>query len=146
MAGAALLGLAAPASAGIQEAPYCQNDRGIQTVVDTGPIKSISTGTRVGTIFLCKEGSLYFAFPYYYATMGANQTAQGWIKRYDNGSWVGELNCDQEPGGNQRIKLGERRCWTPNLNGDATRYTFRAVTEQYSGNNLIARGATAIGR
>ena len=143
VAGAVLLGLAAPASAGVEANPDCQNDNGFQTVVGTGPIKSISTGDRIGTIYLCRQGSLYFAFALYEQTFVTNQTAQVWLQRYDNGNWVGEVNCDTEPGGNQHIKVGERRCWTPNLNGDAVRYTFRALSEKYIGNNLIANGATA---
>ncbi|MGI5499844.1 hypothetical protein [Lentzea sp. CA-135723] len=143
VAGAVLLGLAAPASAGAEANPDCQNDRGFQTVVGTGPIKSISTGDRIGTIYLCREGSLYFAFALYETTFVTNQTAQVWLQRYDNGNWVGEVNCDTEPGGNQHIRPGERRCWTPNLNGDAARYTFRALSQKYIGGNLIADGATA---
>ncbi|WP_330275126.1 hypothetical protein OG205_05395 [Lentzea sp. NBC_00516] len=146
VAGAVLLGLAAPASAGIEANPDCQNDNGFQTVVTTGPIKSISTGDRIGTIYLCREGSLYFAFALYEQTFVTNQTAQVWLQRFDNGNWVGEVNCDTEPGGNQHIEKGQRRCWTPNLNGDAARYTFRALSEKYIGNNLIANGATATRR
>ncbi|MDX8049599.1 hypothetical protein SK571_09430 [Lentzea sp. BCCO 10_0798] len=145
VAGAVLMGLVAPATAsvGVQAAPDCQNDTGYHTVVGTGPIRDFS-GDRIGTVYLCRTGSLYFGFALYEQPMASNQWAQAWLQRYDNGSWVGEVNCDTEPGGNGNIRPGQRRCWTPNLNGDAVRYTFRVLSEKYTtGNNLIANGATA---
>ncbi|RDI34492.1 hypothetical protein [Lentzea flaviverrucosa] len=147
VAGAALMALVAPATAsvGVQASPHCQNDTGYHTIVGTvGSIKTLSTGDPVGTVYLCRTGTLYFAFALYEQPMAANQWAQVWLQRFDNGSWVGEVNCDTEPGGNGNIRPGQRRCWTPNLNGAAVRYTFRALSEKYTtGNNLIANGATA---
>lgn len=75
--------------------------------------------------------------------MASNQSAQVWLQRYDNGVWVGEVDCDSEPGGNGFIAPGQRRCWTPNLNGGPVRYTFRVLSEKYAGGTLVANGGTA---
>ncbi|MDX3660179.1 hypothetical protein PV646_23005 [Streptomyces sp. ID05-26A] len=142
VAGAVLLGLATPASAEVQVNPFCQNGSGYQTRVDISDIVA-TNGVSVGTVELCRAGSLYFAFALFDKPMTASQYAQVWLHRYDRGELVGAVNCDS-PGGNKHIKPGERRCWTPNLNGAASRYTFMASALQYSSHtgDLLSGGVT----
>ncbi|WP_439658840.1 hypothetical protein ACSHWB_41715 [Lentzea sp. HUAS TT2] len=142
VAGAVLLGLAAPASAEVQVSPFCQNGAGYQTRVDIANVVA-TNGVAVGTVELCRQGSLYFAFALFDQPMTASQYAQVYLNRYDRGEPVGRVDCDS-PGGNKHIKPGERRCWTPNLNGAASRYTFIASVLQYSSHtgDLLSGGVT----
>jgi len=146
VASAAVLGqgLALPASAAVLANPDCQNNHGYQTVVTTAPVKAFD-GTRVGTVELCREGSLYFGFVLYNQAMTASQYAHGYLERYHNGGWVGIVACyDTAGGGNGRVEPGQRRCWTANLNGDSTAYTFVASSHQFSSHTgaLLASGYT----
>jgi hypothetical protein len=139
---AALLGLALPASAEVIP-PNCQNNDGYQQIVATAPVNALSNGARIGTVELCREGTLYFGFVIFNSPMTVSEYAQVYFDRYDNGSLVGTVTCDS-PGGNERVMPGQTRCWTPNLNGDAVRYTFRAWSDKYSSHTgaLLASGAT----
>jgi hypothetical protein len=132
------------ASADVQESPHCQNNNGFQEVVTTGPVKAVSNDVRVGTVEVCREGSLYFGFVLFNDPMTASEYANVYFDRYDNGSLVGTVTCN-DPGGNKQVMPGQRRCWTANLNGAAARYTFRAWAEKYSSHtgDLLAWGATA---
>lgn len=152
VASAAVLaqGLALPTSADVLANPDCQNNHGYQTVVKTAPvIATDGSGARVGTVELCREGSLYFGFVIYNQAMTASQYAHGYLERYHNGGWVGIVACyDVAGGGNGRVEPGQRRCWTANLNGDSTAYTFVASSSQFSSHtgSLLASGATANAR
>jgi hypothetical protein len=126
--------------------PDCQNNDGFQTIVKTAPVTAIN-GVRVGTVELCREGSLYFGFVIFNQAMTASQYAQAYLDRYDNGVLVGTVSCD-DGGGNGQVLPGQRRCWTPNLNGAAVRYTFVASAYQFSSHtgDLLSSGGTVRAR
>lgn len=148
VASAAVLGHALPASADVLASPDCQNNNGFQTIVKTAPVTATDgTGARVGTVELCREGSLYFGFVIYNQAMTASQYAHGYLDRYSNGAWVGQVSCTS-PGGNGRVEPGQRRCWTANLNGNSTGYTFVASSYQFSSHtgSLLASGGTVRAR
>jgi hypothetical protein len=144
--GAAMVAVVLPASADVQASPHCQNDRGFQTIVTTAPVTA-NNGVRVGTVELCREGTAYFGFVLFNQPMTASQFAQVHLDRYDQDVWVGAVTCDDD-GGNDYVGAGERRCWTPNLNGAAVRYTFRVSSFQYSSHtgDLLAWGQTVEAR
>jgi hypothetical protein len=144
VASAAVLGLALPAAADVTASPDCQNSAGYQTVVSRAAVIA-TNDVVVGEAQLCRQGSLYFGFVLYDQAMTASQYAQAYLDRYDNGVWVGTVSCDSS-GGNGKVLPGQRRCWTPNLNGAAARYTFVASTFKYSSHtgDLLAWGDTGL--
>ncbi|MEV6448962.1 hypothetical protein [Amycolatopsis sp. NPDC051716] len=144
IAGAAVVGLTPPASAEVRSSPDCQNSAGYQTVVARAAVIA-TNDVIVGEVDLCRQGSLYFAFVLFNQAMTTSQYAQAYLTRYDRGVRVGTVTCDST-GGNGKVLPGQRRCWTPNLNGDAARYTFVAAADQHSSHTgaLLASGNTGI--
>ncbi|RSD10303.1 hypothetical protein [Amycolatopsis eburnea] len=143
-ASAGLLGLALPASADVSSSQDCQNGAGYQTVVKRAAVIA-TNNVVVGEVQLCRQGSLYFGFVLFDQAMTASQYAQARLDRYDQGQRVGTVSCDSS-GGNGRVLPGQRRCWTPNLNGDAVRYTFVASASKFSSHtgDLLASGDTGL--
>ncbi|WP_410612496.1 hypothetical protein [Amycolatopsis sp. lyj-109] len=145
IASAAVLGLTLPASADVRSSPDCQNSAGYQTLVTPRAAVIATNNAIVGEVQLCRQGSLYFAFVLFGQAMTASQYGQAYLVRYDHGTPVGTVTCDSS-GGNGKVLPGQRRCWTPNLNGDATRYTFVASADQHSSHTgaRLASGNTGI--
>ncbi len=148
VAGAALLGAVVPASAQTQAAPDCQHGSSYGTIVKTAPVSAVSDGTRLATVELCRDSSYnYWAFVIYSSPMTASTYAQAYLEIYRDGSWVGEITCD-DSGGNGYVAPGQTRCWTPKANGVSGRYTFRAWSDKFSSHTgaLLATGYTVIAR
>ncbi|MEU4520414.1 hypothetical protein AB0F52_17155 [Amycolatopsis sp. NPDC024027] len=145
IASAAVLGLTPAASAEVRSSPDCQNSAGYQTLVTPRAAVIATNDVIVGEVQLCRQGSLYFAFVLFNQAMTTSQYAQAYLTRYDHGAPVGTVTCDST-GGNGKVLPGQRRCWTPNLNGDASRYTFVAAADQHSSHTgaLLASGNTGI--
>ncbi|MEA5362933.1 hypothetical protein VA596_25615 [Amycolatopsis sp., V23-08] len=145
IASAAVLGLAVPASADVRSSPDCQNSAGYQTLVTPRAAVIATNNVVVGEVQLCRQGDLYFAFVLFDQAMTASQYAQAYLVRYDQGVPVGTVTCDSS-GGNGKVLPGQRRCWTPNLNGQAARYTFVASADKHSSHTgaLLASGNTGL--
>ncbi|MEW2502720.1 hypothetical protein ACQPXB_19825 [Amycolatopsis sp. CA-161197] len=150
IAGAAVLGLAVPASAQPQAAPDCQSNDGYGTIVATAPVSALTGGTRVGTVELCRDSAYrYWAFVIYSSPMTASEYAQAYLQTYRDGSWVSDVTCDNTAtGGNGHVAPTQRRCWTPKVNGVSGHYTFRARSDKFSSHSgaLLASGYTALTR
>jgi hypothetical protein len=148
VAGAALLGVVAPAAAQPQAAPDCQSTSGYGVVVKTAPVRALTGDTRVATVELCRDSAYnYWAFVIYSSPMTASEYAQAYLQTYRDGSWVGDVTCD-DTGGNDHVGYNQTRCWTPKVNGVSGHYTFRARSDKFSShtNALLASGYTVIAR
>ncbi|WP_410671549.1 hypothetical protein [Amycolatopsis sp. cmx-4-68] len=148
VAGAALLGVVAPASAQTLAPPDCQSDSGYGVVVKTAPVKALTGDTRVATVELCRDSSYnYWAFVIYSSPMTVSEYAQAYLQTYRDGSWVSDVTCD-DAGGNGHVAYNQTRCWTPKVNGVSGHYTFRARSDKFSSHtgNLLAYGYTVIAR
>ncbi|WP_329064298.1 hypothetical protein [Amycolatopsis sp. NBC_01480] len=150
VAGTALLGVVAPATAQTQAAPDCQYTGGYGTIVKTAPVTALTGGTRVATVELCRDSAYnYWAFAIYSSPMTASEYAQAYLQTYRDGSWVSDVTCDDKAGGgNGHVAYTQTRCWTAKVNGVSGHYTFRARSDKFSShtNNLLASGSTVTAR
>ncbi|VVJ17848.1 Uncharacterised protein [Amycolatopsis camponoti] len=149
-AAAAVMVPVSSATASTQAAPHCQFGSGYGYLVDSDPIYSPpgNHSASVGRIELCRDsGYQYWAFILLDNPPTVSQYGDAEIARYRDGNVQNVLRCES-PGGNGEVLPGQRRCWTPKIDGVSGHYKFIASGTLWSSHtgNLLADGYVALTR
>ncbi len=146
-----MLGIPGTASAAPAVVLNCNG----HTVISASHVKN-STGHNYGAIQLCRDGTAHFAIYINYNAAGTEQGkmpaenwANAWIYRYENGVYKGRLSCDNtEYGGNEHVFPGQTMCvsgrylyWGPSHTYRAAGFRYRLEGDDSS--TLLGSGWTA---
>jgi len=120
-------------AAGVQAVVNCQHGSTYGTIVSAAYVKRYDGKANLGAIQLCRDNSSnYWAFLIFYDPVPNGNWGNAYLNRYDNGVYKGFLGCNS-PGGNDYVKRGETRCWTPKVHAPGSQYTFLASGIQCEG-------------
>jgi hypothetical protein len=134
--------------AGTASAATFQNCNG-KTVISAQYIKS-SSGSKYGSIQLCRDGGSYFGMYISYRHDGSDQQGplpsgvlgNAFIYRYVNGQYQGRLSCDDTSyGGNEHLVAGDTMCVTGRYAYTGGQQTYRAYGLTYWWTGQWTQGA-----